>query len=182
MSTVNYNNVILSRVGDPIEEYATTSNFPAAGNSSILYIATDTGQIYKWDGAFYYEAGPRGASTGFHGTQHDSDGIDPIPLTEYIVPQLSANTNNLAHNNKDVLYLDADANNRELTGLVAPTFCVVKLLINISSTNTIIIGNQSTNSDPSNRFLVYTGADYYLLPGQSLSVLYSTEATRWRVL
>jgi hypothetical protein len=182
MSTVNYNNVLLSRVGDPIEEYATTSNFPAAGNSSILYIATDTGQIYKWDGAFYYEAGPRGASTGFHGVQHDSDGIDPIPLTEYNVPQFTANTNNLNHLNKDILYITADANNRELTGLLAPTFCCVKLLVNISSTNTIIIDNQSTNSDPANRFLIYTGADYYLLPGQSLSVLYSTEAMRWRVL
>jgi len=179
-NTLTINNTSISP--DEIEEYATTSNFPASGNANILYVATNTGQLFKWDGSVYYEAGPQGASTGTHGTQHDSDGIDPIPLTEYNVPQFTANTNNLNHLNKDILYITADANNRELTGLLAPTFCCVKLLVNISSTNTIIIDNQSTNSDPANRFLIYTGADYYLLPGQSLSVLYSTEAMRWRVL
>lgn len=167
---------------DEIEEYAATSNFPASGNLNILYVATDTAQLYKWDGEVYYEAGPQGASTGTHGTQHESDGSDPLSLTEYNVPEFTANTNNLNHLNKDILYITADANNRELTGLLAPTFCCVKLLVNISSTNTIIIDNQSTNSDPANRFLNYTGSDYYLLPGRSLSVLYSTEAMRWRIL
>ena len=167
---------------DEIEEYAGTSNFPTSGNLNILYVATNTGQLYKWDGEVYYEAGPQGASTGTHGTQHKSDGSDPVPLTEYNVPQFTENTNNLNHLNKDILYITADANNRELSGLLAPSFCCVKLLVNISSTNTIIIDNQSTNSDPANRFLNYTGADYYLLPGQSLSVLYSTEAMRWRIL
>jgi hypothetical protein len=179
-NTLTINNASISP--DEIEEYATTSNFPASGNANVLYVATNTGQLFKWDDSVYYEAGPQGASTGTHGTQHDSDGIDPIPLTEYNVPQFTSNTNNLNHLNKDILYITADANNRELTGLLAPAFCCVKLLVNISSTNTIIIDNQSTNSDPANRFLIYTGADYYLLPGQSLSVLYSTEATRWRVL
>jgi hypothetical protein len=181
-NTLTINSTSTVSGADEIEEYATTSNFPASGNANIIYVATNTGQLFKWDGEFYYEAGPQGASTGIHGTQHDSDGIDPIPLTEYNVPQFTANTNNLNHLNKDILYITADANNRELTGLLAPTFCCVKLLVNISSTNTIIINNQSTNSDPANRFLIYTGADYYLLPGQSLSVVYSTEATRWRVL
>jgi hypothetical protein len=165
-----------------LETYDATSNFPLSGDLNTLYVATNTGQLFKWDGAFYYEAGPRGASTGFHGTQHDSDGIDPIPLTEYNVPQFTSNTNNLNHLNRDILYITADANNRELTGLLSPAFCCVKLLVNISSTNTIIIDNQSTNSDPANRFLIYTGSDYYLLPGQSLSLLYSTDAMRWRVL
>lgn len=56
--TTNYNNVVLGRIGDPIEEYNTTANFPAVGNTSILYVANNTGQIYKWDGAFYYETAP----------------------------------------------------------------------------------------------------------------------------
>jgi hypothetical protein len=181
-NTLTINSTATGSASDEIEEYAATTNFPASGDLNILYMSTNTAQIFKWDGEVYYEAGPQGASTGTHGTQHDSDGIDPIPLTEYNVPQFTANTNNLNHLNKDILYITADANNRELTGLLAPTFCCVKLLVNISSTNTIIIDNQSTNSDPANRFLIYTGADYYLLPGQSLSVLYSTEAMRWRVL
>jgi hypothetical protein len=179
-NTLTINNTSISP--DEIEEYSATTSFPASGNLNILYVATDTGQIFKWDGEVYYEAGPQGASTATHGTQHETDGSDPIPLTEYNVPQFTSNTNNLNHLNKDILYITADVNNRELTGLLAPTFCCVKLLVNISSTNTIIIDHQSTNSDPANRFLNYTGSDYYLLPGQSLSVLYSTEAMRWRIL
>ena len=180
LNTLTINNTSISP--DEIEEYSTTSNFPASGDANILYIANNTAQMFKWDGEVYYEAGPQGADTGSHSIKHMSDNIDPIPLTEYNVPQFTSNTNNLNHLNKDVLYITADANNRELTGLLAPSFCCVKLLVNTSSTNTIIVDNQSTNSDPANRFLIYTGADYYLLPGQSLSLLYSTEAMRWRVL
>jgi hypothetical protein len=180
LNTLTINNTSISP--DEIEEYSTTSNFPASGDANILYIANNTAQMFKWDGEVYYEAGPQGADTGSHSIKHMSDNIDPIPLTEYNVPQFTSNTNNLNHLNKDVLYITADANNRELTGLLAPSFCCVKLLVNTSSTNTIIVDNQSTNSDPANRFLIYTGSDYYLLPGQSLSLLYSTEAMRWRVL
>jgi hypothetical protein len=178
--TLTINNISISP--DEIEEYIATSGFPASGDLNTVYIATDTAQIFKWDGEVYYEAGPQGASTGSHATQHTSDSSDPIPLKEYSVPTLTANTNNLAHNNKDILYLDSDANNRELSGLIAPNFCVAKMLVNLSSTNTIILKFQSTNSDPSNRFIVYTGSDYYLLPGYSISVLYDTNAARWRVL
>lgn len=167
---------------DEIEEYITTSGFPPSGDLNTLYVATNTAQIFKWDGEVYYEAGPQGASTGSHAVQHTTDNSDPIPLKEYIVPQFTSNTNNLAHNNKDILYISADANNRELSGLIAPSFCVAKLLVNISSTNTIILDHQSTNSDPSNRFIIYTGSDYYLLPGYSVSIVYDTNASRWRAL
>jgi hypothetical protein len=182
MTTPNYNNVILSRIGDPIEEYATTANFPAVGKSYILYVATDTGQFYKWDGSFYYEHGPLGSATATHGDQHKSDNSDPIALTEYIVPEFTTNTNNLAHNNKNILYISADIDNRELSGIIAPTFCVIKLLVNTSSTNTIVLKNQSIDSDPSNRFLIYTGSDYSLSPLRSVYILYDTNATRWRLL
>jgi hypothetical protein len=180
LNTLTIDNTSISP--DEIEEYITTSSFPPSGDLNTLYIATDTAQIFKWDGEFYYEAGPQGASTGSHAVQHTSDNSDPIPLKEYSVPTFTANINNLAHNNKDILYLDSDANNRELSGLVAPSFCVAKMLVNLSSTNSIILKVQSTDSDPANRFIIYTGTDYYLLPGYSVSVLYDTNASRWRVL
>lgn len=178
--TTNYNNVVLGRIGDPIEEYNTTANFPAVGNTSILYVANNTGQIYKWDGAFYYETGPQGANTGSHSDQHKTNSTDPIALVEYSVPSLTTDTNDLAHNNSDILYLDSDTNNRNLSGLVAPNFCCVKTLINISSTNTIIINNQSTNSIPANRIITSSGSDFNLLPLQKLTLLYSTVSSRWR--
>jgi len=42
--------------------YATPANFPATGLSPTLYIATDTGRIYRWAGTVYAEVGS--VSTG----------------------------------------------------------------------------------------------------------------------
>jgi hypothetical protein len=42
--------------------YATTANFPATGVSPTLYIATDTGRLYRWTGTAYAEVGS--VSTG----------------------------------------------------------------------------------------------------------------------
>lgn len=180
--TTNYNNAALGRIGDAILEYDSVANFPAAGNESYVYVAKLTGQFYRWDGSVYYEHGPQGASTSTHASQHLTNGTDPIRLVEYTVPIFTTNINDLAHNNSDILYIDGDANNRELSGMVAPGFCCIKLLVNIDATFSIILKNQSTNSSTNNRFLVYTGSDYYLLPGQSVCVLYDTPSSRWRVL
>jgi hypothetical protein len=38
--------------------YATTADFPAVGDSSVVYIAKDTAKTYLWNGSVYYEAGP----------------------------------------------------------------------------------------------------------------------------
>lgn len=42
--------------------YATPANFPATGLSPTLYIATDTGRLYRWTGTAYAEVGS--VSTG----------------------------------------------------------------------------------------------------------------------
>jgi hypothetical protein len=169
-------------LGNVIEQYSDFSFFPASGDANIIYLEVDEGRFYKWNGTVYYEIGPEAPDMVDHGVSHQSNGSDPIPLVEYSVPQLTANTNNLNHTDKDVLYLDADSNNRELSGLTSPSFCTTKSLINISSTNTIVLKNQSSNSDPSNRFLIYTGSDYSLLPLRSINILYDTNASRWRLL
>ncbi len=38
--------------------YATTADFPAVGDVSVVYIAKDTAKTYLWNGSVYYEAGP----------------------------------------------------------------------------------------------------------------------------
>lgn len=43
--------------------FASYSNFPVAGNSSTLYIATDTNTIYRWDWSAYVEIGGGGGWT-----------------------------------------------------------------------------------------------------------------------
>jgi hypothetical protein len=37
--------------------YATTADFPATGDVTIIYVATDTGRLYRWTGSEYIEAG-----------------------------------------------------------------------------------------------------------------------------
>ena len=43
-------------------EYTTAASFPATGNSSLLYIATDAGRAYRWVGNQYAEIGPTSIS------------------------------------------------------------------------------------------------------------------------
>jgi len=41
-----------------VAEYATTANFPTTGQSTArIYVATDTGRIYRWTGTEYQELG-----------------------------------------------------------------------------------------------------------------------------
>lgn len=40
---------------DDVAEYASTSAFPATGESGKIYIATDTNKTYRWGGSAYVE-------------------------------------------------------------------------------------------------------------------------------
>lgn len=165
---------------DEIEEYAATSNFPASGNVNILYRTTDDARLYQWSGSFYAEVGPDSVTTGSHASQHYTNGIDPILNVVSRPATLTANVNNYAHNNADIIYLNADAN-RIITGLASSVDGAVKLLIN-KSLYTITLDHQDTNSNPENRFMVPFGSDYVLQPGYSITVVYDSDALRWRVL
>lgn len=41
-----------------IYEYASTSNFPAEGESECLYVALDTGKVFRWGTLTYVEVSP----------------------------------------------------------------------------------------------------------------------------
>jgi hypothetical protein len=54
---------------EEVVEYTTPASFPATGNSSLLYVATDDGRVYRWVGSVYAEVGlsalaPSGVSIG----------------------------------------------------------------------------------------------------------------------
>lgn len=178
--TTNYNNVILGRIGDPIAEYETTSGFPSIGSVHVLYRATDSGRLYQWSGSVYAEIGPDSVTTGSHASQHYTNGIDPILNVVNRPATLTATVNNYAHNNADIIYLNADAN-RIITGLVAAVDGTVKLLIN-ASLYTITLDHQDVASNPENRFMVPFGSDYVLQPGYSITIVYDSNALRWRIL
>ena len=178
--TINYNNVLLARVGDPLQEYETTSGFPNTGSLNVLYRATDSGRIYQWTGSTYSEIGPDNITTGTHASQHSTNSTDPIPAIVGRPATLSGNVNNYSHNNSDILILDANAS-YSITGLAASTDGNVKIILN-KSLYTIVINHQSTNSNPENRFIVPTNANHNLLSGYSIRVLYDSDSLRWRVL
>lgn len=47
---------------DDVEEHASLAAFPPAGASGKLYIATDTGSVYRWNGAAYVAIGGGGGA------------------------------------------------------------------------------------------------------------------------
>jgi hypothetical protein len=51
---------------EEVLEYTTAASFPATGNASLIYIATDAGRAYRWVGSQYAEIGPAGAFLPVH--------------------------------------------------------------------------------------------------------------------
>jgi hypothetical protein len=47
---------------EEVVEYLTTANFPATGNASLLYRATDSSRLFAWVGSQYAEVGPASIS------------------------------------------------------------------------------------------------------------------------
>ena len=40
---------------DQVIEYSTRDNFPLTGSDGVIYVATDTGYIYRWGGSDYVD-------------------------------------------------------------------------------------------------------------------------------
>lgn len=89
-------------------EHATTSEFPATGVASTLYLASDTGRLYQFESPYYVEVGPPGsgedsvlralfvpaAPTGVAGTTANAQSVvswtaptvlAQTPITDYVV-------------------------------------------------------------------------------------------------
>lgn len=55
----------LTTVPDEVQQYADLANFPVSGSAGTLYIAADTGLVYRWDGSAYLTVvGGSGGSGG----------------------------------------------------------------------------------------------------------------------
>lgn len=55
--------VYLPSYVDDVLEYANLAAFPATGSSGAIYVADDTGKIYRWSGSTYIEISPSPGST-----------------------------------------------------------------------------------------------------------------------
>ena len=58
----DFSSAVAAASPEEVLEYTTVASFPATGNSSLLYIATDAGRAYRWVGSQYAEIGPTSIS------------------------------------------------------------------------------------------------------------------------
>ena len=108
--------------------YATTSAFPATGEETRIYCATDVGRIYRWDGSVYAEVG----SVGGGGSGVDTE------LRAYLTPAAPTNVAGTAGNAQVALTWTAPSS-------VAPiTDYVVQYSSNSGSTWTTFSDGTST--------------------------------------
>lgn len=64
----------------PILVYATSSAFPATGNTAFRYLASDESREYQWTGSQYVEIGSTSSQFVNHAATHSSGGADPISI------------------------------------------------------------------------------------------------------
>ena len=69
----DFSSAVAAASPEEVVEYLTTASFPATGNASLLYIATDAGRAYRWVGSQYAEIGPTSVSVS--GGAHDHDDL-----------------------------------------------------------------------------------------------------------
>lgn len=72
---------------DDVEEYTDLASFPVTGESGKIYIALDTGKVYRWSGSIYVELLNSGVTSVFGRTgavtaqssDYDADQVDFTP-------------------------------------------------------------------------------------------------------
>ena len=58
-----------------IASFSTTASFPAAGSSSVLYLASDTSRLFQFANGVYVEIGVAGGSGGGSSTPSAADNL-----------------------------------------------------------------------------------------------------------
>ena len=117
-----------------------------------------------------------------------------IPISDLVVQRtaafqgdtvataLSANTNDWAPTDlatSSILYASASGANRNLTGLTGGADGRVLTLFNAGATYSIVVKNADTGSTAANRFAL--AADYTILPGAGVELIYDPNVSRWRI-
>jgi len=161
--------------------YSTTSSFPATGNASILYLATDTGKVYQWSNAYselgsvggsvadtrwdlFLPAAPTGVTAVTGDTQASLSWTAPtvaVPVTDYIV-QYSSNSGSSWTTFADGT---STATSTTVTGLTNGTSYVFR----VAAVNGVGTGSYSSNSNS-----ITAGGDPYF---SSVAILLRMDGT-----
>lgn len=86
----DFNTAVASASPEEIVEYLATTNFPAVGNSTLLYIATDASRAYRWTGSEYIEVGSSASYVANHShsandiTNFNSSVSGLLPITSIL--------------------------------------------------------------------------------------------------
>lgn len=112
------------------------------------------------------------------------DAQNSLALSGDITPTaLAADVNDYAPTNfatNTILRLDGGAADRNITGLAGGSDGLVRVLINIGSTNALVLKDASASSSAANRFAV--GADITLGVNRAAILLYDSTSSRWRCI
>jgi hypothetical protein len=114
---------------EEVLEYTTAASFPATGNSSLLYIATDAGRAYRWVGSVYAEVGP--TSIGVSGGSYTLPNATTSTLGGVIVGAglgvssgtVSANVTSVAGRTGAVTIAAADVSGLPTAGTGSGNYC-----------------------------------------------------------
>ena len=72
--------------GESYETYPNLAGFPATGETGVLYVAADTGKLYRWNGSAYVVVSDAPA----HAASHGDGGTDEITVAQSQVTGLAA--------------------------------------------------------------------------------------------
>jgi len=131
-----------------------------------------------------YDSG--GAAVNVYDKANET-GIEQITGPIITPPQLTATTDDYSptgYSTCNVIRQDIDIDKRQITGLVAPTGGVRRIIriTNLSTVNDIRFMNNNAGSLAANRFLLRDDNDKDLKPNETASFWYDHTSVRWRPL
>lgn len=94
---------------DDVVEYDSLSDFPEEGETGKIYVAKDTGLVYRWSGSEYFEISNREQEQA-DWNQSDDEAVDFIKNKPSVDSELSTTSKNAVQNKKVTVELNKKLN------------------------------------------------------------------------
>jgi len=104
-----------------------------------------------------------------------------IPI---ISDTIAANQNDYAPTGvgtADLIRVDGGVADRDITGLIAPTAARRTSIVNVGTTNNLVLKHADVLSAAANRFLIATAVDLTVGPDGVATLVYDDVSSRWRI-
>lgn len=137
---------------------------------------TESGRAYQWTGTVWNLA----SVIAGHAATHATGGADVISNVISSPSQITGNQNDYSLTGADIYRLSSDAA-RTITGISLASSGTIILLVNVGSF-AITLSHQSASSTAANRIIVPWSGDCVIAAGASVTLVYDSTTSRWRVL